>query len=120
MNIPTIILGTPAVVDAILSAPKAGNINTRRVALAPTRGASFKVGQTYSVRSLCDWDCIYRFIVTARTDKTVTVQAVGGPNMEPYGKPTRRTVRAYDGVETLKPHGSYSMSATLYADKVAE
>ena len=73
----------------------------------PVAIARFEVGETYSCRSLCDWDCIYRFEVMKRTEKTVTISY--------HGKLTRRTIRIADGSEQIDPHGRYSMSPTLRA-----
>lgn len=67
----------------------------------------FQTGRTYSVRSLCDYDCIFQFEVLGRTDKTVTIKV--------HGEPTRRKVKLVDGVETIDPLGRYSMSPVLRA-----
>lgn len=69
----------------------------------------FEVGKEYWTRSICDHDCIYRFKILARTDKTVTITV--------HGKRVRRGLRIIDGAETFKPHGQYSMSATIWANK---
>lgn len=68
---------------------------------------AFKVGRTYSVRSICDYDCIFSFEVLKRSEKTITLKY--------HGKETRRTVRIVDGMEACDPHGRYSMSPVLYA-----
>jgi hypothetical protein len=73
---------------------------------------SFKIGTTYSVRSICDYDCIFSFEVVSRTEKTVTIKSASRSDV-------RRKVRVIDGVETIDPHGRYSMSPVLSADKVA-
>jgi hypothetical protein len=70
--------------------------------------SKFVVGQTYSVASICDHNCIYRFTVLSRTDKTVVLSY--------HGKPTRRRLRIVDGIEACDPHGRYSMSPVLSAD----
>lgn len=122
MTFPALILGTPAIVDAILSAPKVANANEAPAAPAPAPVAAparaFEVGKIYATRSICDWDCIYRFLVTKRTATSVWVVACnheGKPwNEDPV---TRRSIKVWSGVETIKPHGTYSMSATLSADK---
>lgn len=71
----------------------------------------FIVGKTYSVRSICDYDCVFKFEVLARTDKTVTIKK--------HGNVVRRKIRVSDGVEKIDPLGRYSMSPVLSADKVA-
>lgn len=71
----------------------------------------FQVGTTYGARSLCDYDCIFTFTVTKRTDKTVWLKASDG-------RIKSRRVRIWDGVEACDPQGRYSMSPILTADKV--
>src|ERR1700676_3955096 len=51
----------------------------------------FKIGVTYSVRSLGDYDCIHSFTILDRTSKSVTVNV--------HGKTVRRGLRTYEGVE---------------------
>lgn len=70
----------------------------------------FEVGKTYYARSFCDYDCIWSYEATKRTDKTVTLKGNCGNN------PTCR-IRVRDGIETVKPRGSYSMAPILSADK---
>lgn len=68
----------------------------------------FQVGKTYSTRSICDSECVYSFQILKRTEKCVWINR--------NGKPTRRTVRVdRDGVESIDPHGRYSMSPVLRA-----
>lgn len=66
----------------------------------------FEVGKTYYCRSLCDYDCIYRITVVSRTEKTLITSE---------GK--RLRIKILDGVESVAPHGRYSMSPTIYATK---
>lgn len=76
-----------------------------------TTARKFIVGRTYQCRSICDYECIYSFVVVARTDKTVSLK-----NSD--GKVTRRKVRSYyDNSEACDPHGRYSMSPVLTADR---
>ena len=67
----------------------------------------FKVGQTYSTRSICDYDTMFRFKIVNRTAKTIT--------FEQHGKTQRRGVYLYDGVEQCKPYGTYSMCPIIDA-----
>jgi hypothetical protein len=67
----------------------------------------FQVGNTYSTRSICDYDCIFGFMILGRTAKSVTVNV--------NGKPVRRGLSIYDGVEQFKPYGTYSMCAIIRA-----
>lgn len=74
---------------------------------------TFEIGQTYSTRSLCDYDCIFTFKVIARTAKQVTLES------NAWGV-KKRGIKIYDGVETCSPLGTYSMSPTIRADKAGE
>lgn len=69
---------------------------------------AFKVGRTYSVRSICDHDCIFSFEVLRRSAKTITIKN--------HGSEVRRTVRVVDDVEACDPFGRYSMSPVLQAN----
>ncbi|MCK1668607.1 hypothetical protein [Bradyrhizobium sp. 153] len=63
----------------------------------------------YATRSICDHDCIFRFEVVGRTDKTVTIRSRDG-------RETRRKVRISNGMEAIDPMGRFSMSPVLSAD----
>jgi hypothetical protein len=68
----------------------------------------FNVGQTYSDRSIGDYNCIFSFTILARTAKSVTVNV--------SGKTVRRGLSVWNGVEQFKPFGSYSMCSVVSAD----
>lgn len=85
------------------------NVAPPAPAPAPVTASAFKVGQVYATRSLCDYDCIYRFTVKARTDKTVTLLY--------HGELVRRKVFVSDGIEWTYPLGSYSMAPIIRASK---
>jgi len=68
----------------------------------------FEAGKTYSTRSVCDHNCIISVKVVGRTAKTIKTDK---------GKTLR--VYVYEGVERVKPWGSYSMAPIVSADKVA-
>ena len=70
--------------------------------------ATFQVGNTYSTRSICDHNCIFRFTILARTAKSVTIDV--------RGKATRRGLQIRDGVEQFKPYGNYSMCPIIRAE----
>jgi hypothetical protein len=80
-------------------------------AAAPAAPAvvAFVPGTTYQTRSLCDYDCIYSVTVTRRTAKSVWFKY--------HGKEKRAKISNYDGVESFKPFGSYSMAPTIRANK---
>ena len=67
---------------------------------------AFEPGKTYFTRSVCDHDTIFSITVTRRTAKTIWTEC---------GKTLR--VKPYNGVEQVKPHGSYSMCAVIGADR---
>ena len=70
----------------------------------------FEIGKTYSMRSICDHECIWSYTVVARTAKTVTLTD---------GKKTQKCriskVSEFHGAETVHPLGQYSMAPSLIA-----
>lgn len=69
----------------------------------------FTVNQTYSCRSACDYDTIFSWTVVSRTAKQLTLSD---------GRKTfKRGIYVYDGVESCRPSGSYSMAPIISADK---
>lgn len=64
----------------------------------------FVVGKTYYTRSICDNDCVWGHSIRSRTAKMVTL-----------GNGKRFRIAVWDGVETIKPQGSYSMCPVLRA-----
>ena len=68
----------------------------------------FEAGKTYYTRSVCDHDHIIRVKIVGRTAKTVKTDK---------GKTLR--IYVYEGVERVKPWGSYSMAPIVGADRVA-
>lgn len=72
----------------------------------------FQVGQTYSTRSACDYDCVFSFTVIKRTAKFVTIE-------DRHGKVRRCGIKVWDNVESCFPLGSYSMAPIISAEKTA-
>lgn len=71
----------------------------------------FEIGKTYSMRSICDHNCVWTYTVTARTAKTITISD---------GEKTLKCrviqkVSEYRGAETIYPLGQYSMAPSLTA-----
>lgn len=66
----------------------------------------FEVGKSYSTRSVCDHNCIITVRVAARSAHFITTTE---------GKRLKVTVSRYDGAETVKPWGSFSMCPVLSA-----
>lgn len=78
---------------------------------------TFVVGTTYTTGEARDY--VWRFLVVARTAKTITIDQV--VNGTPEGKPTRRKVTPFmrtTNVESVLPLGTYSMAPVLTADDV--
>jgi hypothetical protein len=65
---------------------------------------TFEPGKTYSTRSICDYDCIFSITVASRTAKTLKTTK---------GQTLR--IGQFDGEETVKPQGSYSMAPIIHA-----
>lgn len=66
--------------------------------------ATFEAGKTYWTRSVCDSECVITITVAKRTAKFLTTTE---------GK--RLGISSWDGVEHVKPWGTYSMSPTISA-----
>jgi hypothetical protein len=67
----------------------------------------FEVGNTYTARSICDFNCVFSFQVIKRTAKTITVNGEGKiRNLRPY---------IYNGAEQAMPLGRYSMAPVITA-----
>lgn len=73
----------------------------------------FEVGKTYSMRSVCDSDCIWSYEVVARTACTVTLKDEDG---EIKKCRISKKASAYANAETVLPEGNYSMCPMLRAD----
>jgi hypothetical protein len=74
-------------------------------------GGSFVVGQELAVRSLGDWDCVFRFKVVKRSAKFVTLLY--------HGIEHKVVIRQWsDAVEYCYPLGTYSMAPALRSDSV--
>jgi hypothetical protein len=78
---------------------------------APVPSREFVIGQELSVRSLGDWDCVFRFKVVKRTAKFVTLLY--------HGIESKVAIRHWsDGCEYCYPLGTYSMAPALRSDSV--
>lgn len=71
----------------------------------------FEIGETYSMRSICDHNCVWSYTVTARTAQTVTISD---------GKEVKRCriskmYSEYRNTETIFPLGQYSMAPMFSA-----
>lgn len=71
----------------------------------------FQVGRIYQTRSICDYDCVYSYKVIKRTAKTLTL-------LTEDNKTVVRRIYLYEGEESCKPEGSFSMCPIIRANKV--
>ena len=69
----------------------------------------FKVDNTYSMRSVCDHNCIWECKVISRTKCFLTLKVSG------YRDPIKCKVSQYEGEETCFPLGHFSMAPILRA-----
>lgn len=72
----------------------------------------FEVGKTYSVRSICNHDCVWTYEVISRTDCTITVKDDHGEIKKL--RINKRTSEYYNA-ESVYPLGNYSMCPILNA-----
>ena len=84
--------------------------------MAEAKTVKFTVGEAFQCRSVCDHNCVWTYIVTKRTDKTITVCEMRDGRLAGTG-PSMLRVTVHNNVETVKPLGSYSMAPILAADK---
>ena len=68
----------------------------------------FEVGTTYEARSACDWDCVFRFEIVARSKKTITIKRRNGSLVN------RRVIET-TYTEMCFPDGRYSMAPVITA-----
>ena len=73
----------------------------------------FEVGGSYSVRSICNHDCVWTYTVIKRTACTVTLEEKGEIITCRINKKTSE----YAGTEAVYPKGHYSMCPILTAGK---
>jgi hypothetical protein len=70
----------------------------------------FKVGQTYSTRSICDHNSIFSIEVVYRSPSGKTIKTACGKTLR---------VSVWEGVEEVMPCGRYSFAPTVTARGVA-
>lgn len=71
----------------------------------------FEVGKSYSMRSICDHECVWTYTVIARTAQTITITD---------GEEVKRCrvvkkISEWSDQETIFPFGQYSMAPRLRA-----
>lgn len=81
----------------------------------------FEVGKAYGMRSVCDQDCWWYYLVTKRTATSVTLVQVSRDKKRMDLAKVCRINKMLTGVynaEAVRPLGSYSMCPTLTAENV--
>lgn len=71
----------------------------------------FEIGGLYSMRSACDHNCVWSYVVVARTAQTVTLDDGRGRRVCRINK----ACSEYAGAEVVFPLGRYSMAPSLEA-----
>ena len=77
----------------------------------------FEVGKCYSMRSICDHNCVWTYEVVARTAQYITIREV--TYNECHRLRVNQKASEWSGAETVRPLGNYSMAPSLRADNVA-
>lgn len=73
----------------------------------------FEVDKKYFARSICDSNCIFKFEILGRSEKTVTVREINCNQ-----KARRKKIYLDDhGQEYCLPFGDYSMAPILRANR---
>jgi hypothetical protein len=72
--------------------------------------ATFNAGETYSCRSICNYETIYEWTVTRRTAASIWIEDKHGRGIE-----RRKIQRDSDGNEYCYPDGRYSMCPIIRA-----
>ena len=75
----------------------------------------FEVNGLYSMRSICDHNCVWSYIVIARTACTVTLKSLEGHKTETIKCRINKKASEYLKAETVYPLGQYSMCPSLTA-----
>ena len=73
----------------------------------------FKVGKHYSCRSICNQDCVWTFLIAARTEKTIVLQDKNGA--QKICRIDQKKAERF-GFESVYPLGKYSMCPVLTAE----
>lgn len=73
---------------------------------------TFEIGNTYSMRSACDHNCVWTYEVVARTAQMVTLS----DGVETIKCRINKKISEWNKAETVFPLGRYSMAPVLSAD----
>lgn len=72
----------------------------------------FEVGKRYECHSICDWNCVWAYEVTARTASTIILKDQDGKVIK---RKVIKGLSEINGTESLYPLGKYSMCPILHA-----
>lgn len=73
---------------------------------------AFETNKNYLMGWIGDSELKTEYTVIKRTEKTVTVKEISN------NKVKNCRIKVYDNCEYIKPFGTYSMSPSLYANKL--
>ena len=74
----------------------------------PNTTKQFQVGETYSTRSICDYNCIFEITIASRTK--CTIKTTDGKTLR-----IAKWETDYSKAETVFPTGRYSMAPAINA-----
>ena len=80
--------------------------------MTTTTTKRFEIGKTYSMRSICDQDCVWTYTVIKRTASTVTLKDEDGKVKT--CRISKLGLKIFNE-ESCQPLGNYSMAPTLRA-----
>lgn len=72
----------------------------------------FEIGKRYTMRSICDSNCVWGYEVVARTNCTITIKDLLDGSIKKC-----RIIKDSSDYEWVRPLGKYSMSPSLRANK---
>ena len=72
----------------------------------------FEIGKRYTMRSICDSNCVWAYEVVARTNCTITIKDLLDGSIKKC-----RIIKDSSEYEWVRPLGKYSMSPSLRANK---
>lgn len=80
----------------------------------------FEVGKIYGTASICDSNCIFKFVVIKRSKHFVWLKDIHGDTTRRKIETRQYTENGYLKQEKCFPLGQYSMSPTLYATDILQ
>lgn len=75
----------------------------------------FEINGLYSMRSICNQECVWQYVVIARTAATVTLKSMEGKASKVIKCRINKKATEYCGAETVYPLGQFSMAPALHA-----